>query len=112
VLKLIEHFSTVQPLIAHGEGKSKLLLVFNICMNLHTITAAERFSTLVTNMTYLVYIDITYRMFNMSVLVPFQTSCILGDKWALVTGEGGNNFLNLFLVQPQKTSPLSEIKTR
>jgi hypothetical protein len=48
----------------------------------------------------------------MPVLVPFQTSFILGDKWALVTGEGGNNFLNLFLVQPQKTSPLSEIKTR
>jgi hypothetical protein len=81
-------------------------------MNLHTITAAERFSTLVTNMTYLVYIDITFRIFNMPVLVPFQTSFILGDKWALVTGEGGNNFLNLFLVQPQKTSPLSEIKTR
>ena len=81
-------------------------------MNLHTIKAAERCSTLVTNMTYLVYIDITYRIFNMSVLMPFQTSFILGDKWALVKGEGGNNFLNLFLVQPQKTRPLSEIKTR
>jgi hypothetical protein len=45
--------------VAHGAGESKLLLVFNFCMNLHTITAAERFSTLVTNMAYLVYIDIT-----------------------------------------------------
>jgi hypothetical protein len=30
----------------------------------------------------------------MPVLVPFQTSFIFGGKWALVTGEGGNNFLN------------------
>jgi hypothetical protein len=28
----------------------------------------------------------------MSVLVPFQNSFILGGTWALVTGEGGNNF--------------------
>jgi hypothetical protein len=49
----------VEPLIAHGVDESKFLLVFNFCMNLHAIMAVERFSTLVTNMAYLVYIDIT-----------------------------------------------------
>ena len=49
----------VELLIAHGAGESKLLLVFNFSMNLHTITTAEIFSTLVTNMAYLVYIDTT-----------------------------------------------------
>ena len=51
-------------------------------------------------------------MFNMSVMVPFQTSFILGGKWALVTGEGGNNFLNGFLNWCNLKRPVHYLKSK
>ena len=54
------------------------------------------------------------RIFNMSVLVPFQTSFIFGGKWALVTGEGGtcSNFLNWFLTWYNLKRPIHYLKSK